>query len=126
MQPVVSCHFKLTSAHTQAFLLFQTAEVAEWAQHISESRDYYSRQRDHFLKFIKHPEELAKVAVDPLTDDPKVSIPALLLSYADMLTSPPSPLGTPSGRTRLFEQKSRRTSVASQTSHFITKNEFKR
>ncbi|KAJ0325865.1 hypothetical protein Brms1b_000079 [Colletotrichum noveboracense] len=54
-----------------AFLLFQTAEVAEWAQHISESRDYYSRQRDHFLKFIKHPEELAKVAVDPLTDDPK-------------------------------------------------------
>ncbi|KAI8248097.1 TBC1 domain family member 5 [Colletotrichum sp. SAR 10_77] len=55
----------------EAFLLFQTAEVAEWAQHISESRDYYSRQRDHFLKFIKHPEELAKVAVDPLTDDPK-------------------------------------------------------
>ncbi|KAF4875656.1 TBC1 domain family member 5 [Colletotrichum siamense] len=55
----------------KAFLLFQTAEVAEWAQHISESRGYYSRQRDHFLKFIKHPEELAKVAVDPLTDDPK-------------------------------------------------------
>ncbi|KAF6837917.1 tbc domain-containing protein [Colletotrichum plurivorum] len=55
----------------KAFLLFQTTEISEWSRYLSESRAFYSEQRNHFLKFIKHPEELAKVAVDPLTDDPK-------------------------------------------------------
>ncbi|TEA13334.1 TBC1 domain family member 5 [Colletotrichum sidae] len=55
----------------KTFLLFQTVDVADWLHHATESRRYYSEQRDHFLKFINHPEELAKVAVDPLADDPK-------------------------------------------------------
>lgn len=34
-------------------------------------RDYEDR-KDHLLKYIRHPEALAEVAVDPLTDDPEV------------------------------------------------------
>jgi len=37
-----------------------------------ESRNSYSTLRDHYLKYIKHPEQLAELAVDPLADDPEV------------------------------------------------------
>ncbi|GJC86522.1 TBC1 domain family member 5 [Colletotrichum liriopes] len=54
-----------------AFLLLQDVAPSDWLHQVSELRSFYSQRRDHFLKFIKHPEELAKVAVDPLTDDPE-------------------------------------------------------
>lgn len=38
---------------------------------MSLSRKDYAEQSGHLLKFTKHPEELANVALDPLTDDPE-------------------------------------------------------
>ncbi|RFU79936.1 hypothetical protein TARUN_2280 [Trichoderma arundinaceum] len=37
----------------------------------SEKRELYSERCDHFLKFIKHPEALTELTIDPLADDPK-------------------------------------------------------
>lgn len=42
-----------------------------WFQLLREKREQYSEDRDHFLRFIKHPESLAKLTIDPLADDPK-------------------------------------------------------
>ncbi|KAK1640564.1 WD repeat domain-containing protein [Colletotrichum phormii] len=66
--PCISGH---RSICWKAFLLMQDDPTSDWLHRLSESRSFYSERRDHFLKFIKHPEELAKVAIDPLTDDPK-------------------------------------------------------
>ncbi|KAH6610373.1 hypothetical protein Trco_000393 [Trichoderma cornu-damae] len=44
-----------------------------WYQTLREQRELYSERRDHFLRFIKHPEALAELAIDPLADDPKSS-----------------------------------------------------
>lgn len=71
---------------SQTFLLFQNTEISEWSRYLAESRSFYSEQGDHFLKFIKHPEELAKVAIDPLTDDPKVSVAEFTDTIARRLT----------------------------------------
>ncbi|KAM0463765.1 hypothetical protein ACHAO4_000488 [Trichoderma viride] len=38
---------------------------------LREKRELYSERRDHFLRFIKHPESLAELTIDPLADDPK-------------------------------------------------------
>ncbi|EEY22734.1 WD repeat-containing protein [Verticillium alfalfae VaMs.102] len=50
------------AGYRSVFLLFQTVNKESWVQTLSETREYYNEQRDHFLKFIKHPEELANVA----------------------------------------------------------------
>ncbi|OLN93986.1 TBC1 domain family member 5 [Colletotrichum chlorophyti] len=68
--PASPCVSGCRSVCWKTFLLFQDAEASEWSQRLSELRSFYSDRSTHFLKFIKHPEELAKVAVDPLTDDP--------------------------------------------------------
>ncbi|KAF4124219.1 TBC1 domain family member 5, partial [Geosmithia morbida] len=41
-----------------------------WKTALHRGRDDYSRRRDEFLKYIKHPEALAELAVDPLADEP--------------------------------------------------------
>lgn len=43
----------------------------KWSQLLREKRELYSERRDHFLRFIKHPESLAELTTDPLADDPK-------------------------------------------------------
>lgn len=40
---------------------------------LRDGRDEYTRLCEHWLKYIKHPEALAEVTVDPLADDPDVS-----------------------------------------------------
>lgn len=59
----------------QAFLLLRDAPSpsADWVGILAESRAQYADRRDHLLKFIKHPELLTELAVDPLADDPDVS-----------------------------------------------------
>lgn len=59
----------------KVFLLSKGGDATElsWPQLLREKRELYSERRDHFLRFIKHPESLAELTVDPLADDPKVS-----------------------------------------------------
>ncbi|KAF3063864.1 TBC1 domain family member 5 [Daldinia childiae] len=53
----------------KVFLLTQSTNIVDWSHDISESRTTYSYLRDHFLKYIKHPEHLTADSVDPLADD---------------------------------------------------------
>lgn len=54
-----------------------------WQQFLDEGRQRYHERREHFLKFIKHPEALAELAVDPLADDPEVSYDVLIHCVVD-------------------------------------------
>ncbi|KAM0207842.1 hypothetical protein ACHAPA_001899 [Fusarium lateritium] len=54
----------------QTFLLSTAAEGLSWSQVLDNGREFYTEQRDHFLKYIKHPEALAELNIDPLTEDP--------------------------------------------------------
>ncbi|KAI0380895.1 RabGAP/TBC [Hypomontagnella monticulosa] len=53
----------------KVFLLSPTTDTTDWARALSESRTSYSSSRDHFLKYIKHPEHLTAESADPLADD---------------------------------------------------------
>lgn len=61
--------------YAKVFLLSKDGDGAElsWSQLLREKRELYSERRDHFLRFIKHPESLTELTIDPLADDPKVS-----------------------------------------------------
>lgn len=59
----------------ETFLLFQDTDISVWTQTIRDAREQYAGKREHFLKFIEHPESLAQLTVDPLADDPEVSRP---------------------------------------------------
>lgn len=45
----------------------------DWTTVLRQGREEYAALQERLLKYIKHPEALADVAVDPLTDDPNVS-----------------------------------------------------
>ncbi|CAI7587432.1 unnamed protein product [Penicillium glandicola] len=62
------CNDGLRSVCWKAFLLFDGLDKAEWAPKLDESRDAYCALRDHFLKYIEHPDDLEST-VDPLADD---------------------------------------------------------
>ncbi|KGO76538.1 hypothetical protein PITC_088170 [Penicillium italicum] len=51
-----------------SFLLFDGLDKTEWAPKVDEFRDAYRALRDHFLKYIEHPDDLESTA-DPLADD---------------------------------------------------------
>ncbi|KAI1768848.1 RabGAP/TBC [Hypoxylon sp. FL1150] len=53
----------------KAFLLNQTTNTTNWSHALLESRSTYSSLRDHFLKYIRHPEYLTAATLDPLADD---------------------------------------------------------
>ncbi|KAF5668047.1 TBC1 domain-containing protein [Fusarium circinatum] len=54
----------------KTFLLSTAAEGLSWSQVLDDERKLYAEKRDHFLKYIKHPEALAELNIDPLTEDP--------------------------------------------------------
>ncbi|KAF3769848.1 hypothetical protein M406DRAFT_21805, partial [Cryphonectria parasitica EP155] len=54
----------------KAFLLFKDASAATWSHVLLENRNTYSTLREHYLKYIKHPELLTEQSLDPLADDP--------------------------------------------------------
>ncbi len=62
----------------KAFLLFQGAPAANWSHILLEGRNTYSTLREHYLKYISHPEQLAELSLDPLADDPEVWRPLRL------------------------------------------------
>ncbi|TWU76716.1 hypothetical protein ED733_002931 [Metarhizium rileyi] len=53
------------------FLLSAEGQVANWAEALEQGRKDYEERRDHFLNFIRHPEALNELTVDPLADDPE-------------------------------------------------------
>ncbi|KAK7402978.1 hypothetical protein QQX98_011254 [Neonectria punicea] len=53
------------------FLLSSPAAGMSWSQALDEGRRLYAEKREHFLKFIQHPEALAELTIDPLADDPE-------------------------------------------------------
>lgn len=55
----------------QAFLLFGPLSQSSWPARLAESRGTYKSLRDHFLRFIDHPNDLHSAA-DPLADDDAV------------------------------------------------------
>ncbi|KAL6924813.1 hypothetical protein ACHAP8_000811 [Fusarium lateritium] len=54
----------------KTFLLSTAAEGLSWSQVLDDGRQSYTEQRNHFLKYIKHPEALAELNIDPLNEDP--------------------------------------------------------
>lgn len=58
----------------KVFLLGHGSSTTNWSHALLESRSTYASLKDHFLRYIKHPEYLANVNTDPLADDPDVSI----------------------------------------------------
>ncbi|RAL07496.1 GTPase-activating protein GYP6 [Aspergillus homomorphus CBS 101889] len=62
------CNDGLRSICWKAFLLFDDLDRAQWPQKLSDSRSAYVALKDHFLKYIEHPDDLEST-VDPLADD---------------------------------------------------------
>ncbi|KAK1781808.1 rab-GTPase-TBC domain-containing protein [Copromyces sp. CBS 386.78] len=51
-------------------LLFRDSPTEKWAETLSGCRNAYTSIHEKHLRFIKHPELLAELPVDPLADDP--------------------------------------------------------
>ncbi|KAK6605580.1 WD repeat domain-containing protein [Botrytis cinerea] len=62
------CNGGLRSICWKTFLLFQNTEITGWARGLEDSRSAYTSLREHFLRFIEHPNNLGS-SLDPLDDD---------------------------------------------------------
>lgn len=69
--PLLPSTAQLTGFKT--FLVFKDEAGPSWSETLRDARGQYADARDHLLTFIKHPEALAKLTIDPLADDPDVS-----------------------------------------------------
>lgn len=67
--PSSPCTAGLRSICWKAFLLFPTAPAEQWPGRVRELRATYSALCGQHLKFIRHPEQLAALPIDPLADD---------------------------------------------------------
>ena len=68
--PTSPCLSGCRSVCWKAFLLFRDEPTARWSEILRESRNSYSSLCAQHLKFIKHPEQLVALPIDPLADDP--------------------------------------------------------
>ncbi|KAF7510595.1 hypothetical protein GJ744_006207 [Endocarpon pusillum] len=62
------CQDGVRSVCWKAFLLYGPLSHTSWPKKLTESRDAYFSLREHFLRYIDHPDDLQS-AVDPLADD---------------------------------------------------------
>ncbi|KAI9646210.1 hypothetical protein NHQ30_005650 [Ciborinia camelliae] len=62
------CQGGLRSICWKTFLLFQSTEITSWVRGLEDSRSAYTSLREHFLRFIEHPNDLGS-SLDPLDDD---------------------------------------------------------
>ncbi|CAK7207909.1 hypothetical protein SEUCBS139899_010724 [Sporothrix eucalyptigena] len=70
--PSSPCEAGLRSVCWKTFLLFRDDEAAADRNLIlREAREDYEALRGSYMRFIKHPERLAELTVDPLADDPE-------------------------------------------------------
>jgi hypothetical protein len=101
----------MLTQYAKVFLLSKEGDAMglSWSHLLRVKRELYSERRDHFLRFIKHPESLTELTIDPLADDPKVSrnLNAKILSYKPLIRS--SRRGIPSAKMKLSGQKSCKT-----------------
>ncbi|KAI1212852.1 RabGAP/TBC [Annulohypoxylon truncatum] len=67
--PESPCISGLRSICWKAFLLSQSTDTTAWSNAVLESRGTYASLRDHYLKYIKNPENLTAASSDPLADD---------------------------------------------------------
>ncbi|KAH7170479.1 rab-GTPase-TBC domain-containing protein [Dactylonectria macrodidyma] len=58
------------ATHLQMFLLSSPSAGMSWSHALDTGRQLYIEKRQHFLRFIQHPEALAELTIDPLADDP--------------------------------------------------------
>lgn len=68
--PTSPCESGCRSVCWKAFLLFKDVNTSNWSHVLLENRNSYSALREHHLKYIKHPELLNQLSLDPLADDP--------------------------------------------------------
>ncbi|KAK4044041.1 rab-GTPase-TBC domain-containing protein [Parachaetomium inaequale] len=68
--PNSPCAAGLRSVCWKAFLLWRNAPAEQWPELAREARAAYSALCDQHLRFIRHPEQLAALTLDPLADDP--------------------------------------------------------
>ncbi|GAB1320558.1 Rab-GTPase-TBC domain-containing protein [Madurella fahalii] len=68
--PNSPCAAGLRSICWKAFLLFRAAPPEQWPELLRASRSSYSAVCHQHLRYIRHPEQLAALSVDPLADDP--------------------------------------------------------
>ncbi|KAH6850218.1 rab-GTPase-TBC domain-containing protein [Chaetomium sp. MPI-CAGE-AT-0009] len=68
--PNSPCTAGLRSICWKAFLLWRNAPSEQWPELAREARASYSALCAEHLRFIRHPEQLAALTVDPLADDP--------------------------------------------------------
>lgn len=68
--PNSPCVAGLRSVCWKAFLLFRVAPAEQWPELLRKSRASYSALCDQHLRYIRHPEQLAALSIDPLADDP--------------------------------------------------------
>ncbi|KAM5351494.1 hypothetical protein ACJ41O_004217 [Fusarium nematophilum] len=68
--PLSPCITGCRSVCWKTFLLSTAGEGLSWSQALDDGRRVYAERREHFIKYIKHPEALAELNIDPLTDDP--------------------------------------------------------
>ncbi|KAK3997246.1 rab-GTPase-TBC domain-containing protein [Cladorrhinum sp. PSN332] len=64
------CTAGLRSICWKGFLLFPSAPAEEWHHLIQQSRASYDELSEPHLRFIRHPEQLTNLSIDPLADDP--------------------------------------------------------
>ncbi|KAI1949763.1 hypothetical protein LOZ57_002240 [Ophidiomyces ophidiicola] len=62
------CEDGLRSICWKAFLLHKSLDQTSWPTQLSDTRAAYTSLRDHFLKYIEHPDDLPST-VDPLAED---------------------------------------------------------
>ncbi|WEW55346.1 hypothetical protein PRK78_000775 [Emydomyces testavorans] len=62
------CEDGLRSVCWKAFLLHKSLDRAAWPAQLWDTRAAYSALREHFLKYIEHPDDLPSTA-DPLAED---------------------------------------------------------
>lgn len=74
--PSSPCEAGCRSVCWKTFLLFRGDDVtADRCLILREAREDYEALRGSYMRFIKHPERLAELTVDPLADDPEVGCP---------------------------------------------------
>ncbi|RYP69247.1 hypothetical protein DL771_006215 [Monosporascus sp. 5C6A] len=68
---LISDRLEIAGLTTSVFLLGQAfADTDDWSRSLLELRSEYSSLKDHFLKYVNHPEYLTAASSDPLADDP--------------------------------------------------------
>ncbi|POR34045.1 TBC1 domain family member 5 [Tolypocladium paradoxum] len=69
--PASPCLSGCRSVCWKTFLLSTEGSGVSWARVVGDGREDYGNRREHFLRFIEHPEALTELTVDPLADDPE-------------------------------------------------------